>query len=391
MFKSKAALIGTGFIGPVHVEALHRAGVDVIGVLGSSAASSSRAADQLGLDKAYSDLDDLMSDDDVDVVHVASPNHLHFEHASRALRSGKHVVCEKPLAMNSSHSEQLVRLAGESDRIAAVCHNIRYYPLCIEARQRVAAGDVGELFHVTGSYVQDWLFHPSDFNWRVTASQGGPLRALADIGTHWLDLVQYVTGQRVVEVCTDLQTVHPVRQKPLGGAKTYSGGPGDRAETEDVAVDTEDFGSVMLRLDGGAAGQFYVSQVTAGRKNQCRFDISGAGCSLAWDSQRPNELFVGHRDRANESLIRDPSLLSSAAAGAASYPGGHNEGFHDTFKQLFRSVYAAIEDPTATDAVDEAVPGCPTFADGHREVLLCEAMLESHRTRRWVTLETGDV
>jgi predicted dehydrogenase len=260
-----------------------------------------------------------------------------------------------------------------------VAYNIRFYPLCHEAAARVTDGSLGDVLHVTGSYVQDWLLYNTDFNWRVLTEDGGELRAVADIGTHWLDVVQFVTGRKVIAVCADLRTVHATRQRPRGGVETFAGKNASQRETESVAVTTDDCGAVMLRFDNGANGCLWVSQTTAGRKNCLRFEVAGSRQSFAWNSETPNELWIGHRDTANELMIRDPALLSPHARAVANYPGGHNEGFPDTFKQLFRSFYGyiAVGDFTAP-------PPFPTFADGHREVLLCEAVLRSAREGRWV-------
>ncbi len=377
-----AAVVGTGFIGPVHVEGLRRAGVTVAGIVGSSPDKSKAAAERLGLPRGYESFDELLRDDSISAVHLTTPNRFHFKQAAAALRAGKHVLCEKPLAMTSAESTELVRLARESGCAAGVAYNIRFYPLCHEAATRVRGDSIGDVLHVVGSYVQDWLLFKTDFNWRVLAEDGGELRAVADIGTHWLDLVQFITGQQIVEVCADLRTIHAKRQQPSGGAEAFSGPGSPRVESEPVPIDTDDCGSVMLRFANGANGSLWVSQTTAGRKNCLRFEIAGAKQSLAWNSESPNELWIGHRDRANETLIRDPSLLHESARGITSYPGGHNEGFPDTFKQLFRSFYGYIA------AGDFSAPSpFPTFADGHREILLCEAALRSHRERRWVSIE----
>lgn len=377
-----AAVVGTGFIGPVHVEGLRRAGVPVAGIVGSSPEKSRAAAERLGLPRGYGSFDELLRDDSVSAVHLTTPNRFHFEQAAAALRAGKHVLCEKPLAMTSSESAELVRIARESGCAAGVAYNIRFYPLCHEAAARVRGNTIGDVLHVVGSYVQDWLLFDTDFNWRVLAEDGGELRAVADIGTHWLDLVQFITGQPVVEVCADLRTIHAKRQQPIGGVATFSGPGSPRVESEAVPIDTDDCGSVMLRFANGANGCLWVSQTTAGRKNCLRFEIAGAKQSLAWNSESPNELWIGHRDRANETLIRDPSLLHESARDITHYPGGHNEGFPDTFKQLFRSFYGYIA------AGDFSAPSpFPTFADGHREILLSEAVLRSHRERRWASIE----
>jgi predicted dehydrogenase len=382
--RPRAVVVGTGFIGPVHVEALRRADVEVAGIVGSTPAKSRAAAERLGLPARYVTLADALADVAVDAVHITTPNRQHFEQAAAALRAGKHVLCEKPLAMDSRQTAELVRLAADARRAAGVAYNIRFYPLCHEAAARVRAGAVGELLHVTGSYVQDWLLKDTDFNWRVLAEDGGDLRAVADVGTHWLDLVQFVTGRRVVAVCADLRTVHPRRTRPAGGSETFSGKASAPSGTEAVTVTTDDCGCVMLRFDNEANGCLWVSQTTAGRKNCLRFELAGSAAALAWDSESPNQLWVGHRDRPNESLVRDPALLSESAAAVSSYPGGHNEGFPDTFKQLFRRFYGYI---AAGDFA--APPPFPTFADGHHEVLLCEAILRSHRARSWVDVEVN--
>ncbi|MEZ6131745.1 MAG: Gfo/Idh/MocA family oxidoreductase [Planctomycetaceae bacterium] len=376
-----AAVIGTGFIGPVHVEGLVRAGVNVAGVLGSTPEKSQHTADRLRLPKGYSSLDELLADDTVDVVHITSPNRHHFEQSSRALQAGKHVLCEKPLAMNSRESAELVQIAKDSGRVAGVNYNVRYYPLCIEAADQVRRGDVGNVFHVSGSYVQDWLFHETDFNWRVLAEDGGELRAIADIGTHWLDLIQFITNRNVVAVCADLQTVIPTRQRPVGGIEAFSGKTAAETETKSVDITTEDSGSVLLKFEGGGQGVMWVSQVTAGHKNCLRYELAGSKQALEWNSERPNELWVGHRDKPNQSLLRDPALLGERARQHADYPGGHNQGFADTFKQLFRDFYGYLAAGNLT-----AEPTLPTFADGHREILLCEAILKSHREQRWINV-----
>jgi predicted dehydrogenase len=375
------AVAGTGFIGPVHVEGLRRAGQNVIGILGSTPAKSRQAAAQWGLATGYESFDEILRDGRVQAVHIATPNRLHFEMANRALRAGRHVICEKPLAMNSRESGELVRIAADAGVAAAVAYNIRFYPLCLEARDRVTSGRAGSVLHVMGSYVQDWLLRETDFNWRVLSKEGGELRALADIGTHWLDLVQFITGLRITAVCADLCTVHRTRCRPTGSVETFQGKASAPQATNEVLIDTDDAGGLLLEFENGARGNLWVSQVTAGRKNCLRFEIAAAEESLAWNSEHPNELWIGRRDSANEILLRDPALLGPAARAATSYPGGHNEGFPDTFKQLFRAFYGYI---AAGDF--RAPPPFPTFADGHREILLCEAILQSHRERRWIAV-----
>jgi len=373
------AVVGTGFIGPVHVEGLRRAGLRVTGILGSSYEKSQASAAALQLPRAYRDLKEILQDGDVQSVHITTPNRFHFDQASEVIRAGKHIMCEKPLAMNSTESGELVRMAAGAGIVAGVNYNIRYYPLCREAAERRRNGQLGNVFHVAGSYVQDWLFHQSDFNWRVLSHEGGELRAVADIGTHWLDLVRHITGLEVVELCADLQTVYNDRTRPVGGVETFSSKLSTPTAVQTVPIDTDDYGCVMLRFNNGARGVVWVSQVTAGRKNCVRFEIAGSQQSLAWNSESPNELWIGHRDQANETLIRDPGLLSPAARAIATYPGGHNEGFPDTFKQCFREFYSYIDQGNFS-----APRPFPTFEDGHNEILLCEAILASHRQRGWV-------
>jgi predicted dehydrogenase len=275
-----------------------------------------------------------------------------------------------------------VALAEQAQAVAGVNYNIRYYPICLEAAEMVRAGQLGNVLHITGSYVQDWLFHETDFNWRVLADEGGELRAVADIGTHWLDLIHAITQLEVEAVCADLSTVFPVRQKPVGVVETFSGKESAPVSTESVEVDTEDYGCILLRFAGGARGSVFVSQVTAGRKNCLRFELAGARQAIAWNSEQPNEMWIGHRDAPNQLLLRDPALVSPRAGQFIGYPGGHNEGFPDTFKQCFRDFYGYIA------AGDFAAPRpFPTFADGHREIVLCEAILQSHREQRWIDVQ----
>jgi predicted dehydrogenase len=378
-------VVGAGFIGPVHVEGLKRAGLHIAGILGVDEAESKQAAESLGLPRAYASLEEMLADDAVGSVHIATPNRLHFDMAKRALAARKHVLCEKPLAMTSAESAELVALAKEAGVAAGVNYNIRYYPLCLEARDRVARGDVGDVYSVCGSYVQDWLFHDTDYNWRVLAEEGGALRAVADIGTHWLDLMHAITGLEIEAVCADLATVHPVRRRPVGEVQTFKAKEDDAPPaTEPIDISTEDYGCIMIRFVGGARGLLWVSQVTAGRKNCLRYELAGSKCALAWCSEQPCELWIGHRDEPNEVLIRDPALVGDAARAAISYPGGHNEGFPDTFKHCFRAFYDTIA------AGDLSAPATyPTFEDGHREIVLCEAILDSHQQQRWIEVK-GD-
>jgi predicted dehydrogenase len=380
-----AAVIGGGFIGPVHVEALRRIGVDVVGLLGSSAEKARRTAERLSIPHVYHDLDDLLGDSRVGVVHIASPNARHFEQATRAMESGRHVICEKPLATSSVETAALhSRARSRTSQAAAVNYNIRYYPLCRELRERIASGALGRVLSVTGSYVQDWLLFSEDYNWRVEADGRTNLRVVADIGTHWMDLAQFVVGAPIRAVFAELATFHPRRYRPTGPTDTFTGpsGTASRAAAQSVEVVTDDHASVMLRFEGGARGSFHVSQVTAGRKNRLTIEIAATGGSAFWDSEDPNRLWLGSRRGPNQVLERDAGLLGPAAAALSHYPGGHAEGFPDTFKQLFLDVYGWIL--AGRHAGRPAT--FPSFADGHDEVCLCEAIASSAASGRWVTL-----
>jgi predicted dehydrogenase len=381
MYPFNVAIVGTGFMGPAHTEALRRLGINVAGILGSSAEKSQRASRELAIPKAYTSYDELLADETIQAVHITSPNRHHFEQASKALKSGKHVHCEKPLAMNSTESSTLLKIAKESGRAAGVNYNIRFYPLNLEMRDMIQRGALGDIFSIQGSYVQDWLLYPTDYNWRVLGDEGGKLRAVADIGTHWLDLLQSITGLSVEAVFADLKTVHPTRQRPIGEVATFSGKVEQIEATESIRIDTEDFGGVLLRFEGGAHGSLWVSQVTAGRKNSLRYEIAGSKSAAAWNSEQPNDLWIGHRNQPNQQLIRDPGLVSETARAHISYPGGHNEGYDDSFKQSFKAFYDYIA------AGDFSAPEpFPTFADGHKEIVLGEAILESHQQQQWVEI-----
>jgi predicted dehydrogenase len=372
-----AAVIGSGFIGTVHIEALRRIGVQVHGLLGSSAERGAERATKLGLPRAYASLDELLSDDQVEVVHVTSPNHLHHPQVVAILDAGRHVICEKPLAMTSDESADLVRRAAAAPgRVAAVNFNIRFYPINQHLRDVVAAGELGEVRLLTGHYFQDWLLLPTDWNWRLEPERGGALRAVGDIGSHWLDLTSFVTGRRVEMVLADLETFIRVRQQPQGPVETFA--TERAAETIAREIRTEDVATILLRYDNSARGALAVSQVSPGRKNSLQYEIDGSAAAAAWDSERPTELWLGHRERPNETLIANPALMSESGRAAATLPAGHVEGFADTFPALFRAVYADV----AAGAMRERPPYA-TFGDGHEEMLIGEAIARSAQSGRW--------
>ncbi len=379
-----AAVVGTGFIGPVHAEALKRIGVHVRGILGSSPEKSRAAAESLRLEVAYNTYAELIADSAVQAVHITTPNKDHLEMTKQALAAGKHVICEKPLAMNTAESAELVALAKQHPNlVTAVNYNIRFYPLMHHVRDLVQNGEIGEVYAVRGGYIQDWLLFDTDWNWRLVPSEGGDLRAVGDIGTHWMDLVGFITGLKVESLLADLATFVPQRRKPRQAVATFKGKEeGAPAEYDLVDIKTEDWGSMIFHYAGGARGVMSVSQVSAGRKNFLNFEISGSKGSVAWNSENPNEVWLGYRDRPNGILIKDPSLLSDGARRYASQPGGHAEGFPDTFKQLYSAIYGYIEKGDFN-----APKPYPTFEDGHYELVLCEAIADSHNGRKWVDVK----
>jgi len=377
----KVGIAGTGFIGPAHLEALRRNNFKVIGLAEANPELTRQKAAELGIEKAYPNYSDMIADPEISVVHLATPNRLHFPQAQAALKAGKHVICEKPLAMNSRESAELVKLASEKKLVNAINFSLRFYPISQHARSYVQSGEIGKVFSVHGSYLQDWLLLETDWNWRLEPELGGALRAVADIGSHWLDLTTFITGLKICAVMADLKTFIPTRKKPSRPVDTYSGKLLKPEDYIDQPIYSEDYASILLRYENGARGVLTVSQVSAGRKNRLYFEIDGSKSSIAFESERPNELWVGHRDKPNELLLKDPSLLSDDAKRIASYPGGHNEGFPDTFKQIFAKIYAYIRQGDF-----DAVPDFPTFADGHCELVICEAIELSAKEERWITI-----
>ena len=374
-----AAVIGSGFIGTVHIEALRRMGVQVRGLLGSTPERGVQSAERLGVAHAYASLDELLADDAVEVVHVTSPNHLHHPQVKAIIAAGRHVVCEKPLAMTSAESAELVELARRGGRVNAVNFNIRFYPLNQHVHELVGNGVIGDVRLVSGHYFQDWLLLETDWNWRLQPELGGALRAVGDIGSHWLDLMAFTTGLEVTEVMADLTTFIPTRKQPTGPVETFST---ERAsETVARPIGTEDTATILLRFSNGARGTVAISQLSPGRKNSLEYEIDGSAAAVSWDSEQPDQLWIGHREAANEILIRNPALMGDAGQAAAFLPGGHVEGFADTFRALFSAVYAdvATGGPSTTATY-------PTFVAGHDEMLVGDAVADSARSGRWTAV-----
>src|ERR1039458_1385713 len=371
----KAGIIGTGFIGPVHLEALRRLGVPVT-ALCDLPDRAKTAAESYGIAEAFGDYRELLRSPNVDVVHIASPNRFHAEMSLAALRAGKHVVCEKPLAMNMRETGQIVKLARASGKVFAVNYNVRFYPAVLALHRAIARGELGDIIHVNGSYMQDWLFKDTDYNWRLLPQEGGKLRAVADIGTHWMDTVSFILGANITTVFADLGTFHKTRRRPLGEVQTFAKANA-KVRYATYRVQTEDYANVLLQFTNGARGNLGVSQVAAGRKNCIRLEIYGSKKYALGCSHDPKMLPSANRDEANATAIRATPAFGEGAAGFMDYPAGHVEGFPDTFKMLFRNIYSAL-------AGGKGERFFATADDGHQEVSVCEAILKSHQSRSWV-------
>jgi predicted dehydrogenase len=368
-------LAGPGFVAAHHIDAVRRLGfVDVVAIAGGDQASARRRADALGVPKAYDSVEALAADPDVQVVHNTTPNHLHARVIRAAIANRKHVISEKPLAMSAAEAHDLWTAASDAGVIHAVTFNYRGNPLVQEARERIAAGELGRPHFVQGAYLQDWLLKPTDFSWRLEADKGGASSAFADIGSHWCDLAQHVTGQQIVSVLADLATVIPTRQRPARSAQAFSSAAG--AATDSYRVTSEDLGTILLRFDGGARGVVTVGQVCAGHKNDLSIEVNGSTASLKWRQERQNELWIGRRDGPSAIVAKDPSELTPGAARYAHLPAGHHEAWADAFCNVMRDIYtfiAAGHPPTAPRP-----PAFATFEDGYRVACLVHAVLESH-------------
>jgi predicted dehydrogenase len=374
----KAAVIGTGFIGTVHIEAIRRMGIPVKGALAGSGSSTQTAVNKLHLAHAYKNVAEIAADKDVSVVHVTSPNALHYEQVTTFINAGKHVICEKPLALTANEGHALLKLAESKNLVHALCFNTRFYPMVHEARALVKSEKIGLPKYVNGSYHQDWLLQETDWNWRLEGEKAGELRAIADIGSHLIDQISFVSGLEVESVFADLHTIVKERKKPTGPVQTFTVDTTTKRETVKMASD--DAAGVLLRFKNGARGTISISQVSAGRKNNLSWEISGTQSAIAYNSVEPETLWIGHRGPTNEISLKDPTTISSEAAKNAFYPGGHIEGFGETFRALFERVYADIE--RANRKLDY-----PNFNDGVISLCITDAIAKSSKTQSWVKVE----
>jgi predicted dehydrogenase len=375
----RVAIAGAGFIGAVHARSARLAGARVVGISASTPERAAEAAAELGAERAFASSEELVEAQDVDIVHICTPNHLHVPLAASALAAGKHVVCEKPLATDASGAERLVELAAETGRRTAVPFVYRYYPTVREARERVRSGRTGPIRLLHGSYLQDWLLESDDDNWRVEPNLGGPSRAFADIGSHWCDLVEFISGHRIARLSARTLTALPERRRREARAAFAGGGrdgPVRSVETEDAAI-------VDFETDGGALGSLVVSQVSPGRKNRLWLEIDGAEEALAFDQESPETLWCGRREAAT-IFRRDPHHLADDAARFATLPAGHPQGYADCFDGFVADFYAAVR------WADRADSGLPTFVDGLRAARITEAVLSSAREEQWVEVPAAE-
>ncbi|OLN21972.1 dehydrogenase [Domibacillus antri] len=386
MKKVKVGVIGTGFIGPTHIEAIRRLGfVEVVGLAEHGQEAAERKAAELGIAKAYGDYRDMLKDDEIQVVHNCTPNHLHFSINKEIILAGKHVLSEKPLAMSSKESAELLALAKEHNVVHGVNFNYRQFPIVKQLASMIKNNELGKINLVHGSYLQDWLLYETDFNWRLAPEAGGKSRAVADIGSHWCDTVQYVIGKKIVEVFADLATVIPVRKKASSAVATFGGQQSDEETYEEVPINTEDYASVLVHFEDGSRGVFTVSQVSAGRKNRLSFEVNGSQKSAHWNQEEPEKLWIGHRDRANELLMADPALFAPEVKSSIHHPGGHNEGWPDALKNMMINFYSFIRDGK-DPSQDET--NFATFEDGHISMCITDAILESHEQQKWVKVSS---
>jgi len=382
MRKLKAAVIGAGFMGRTHVEALRRLGfVDVAAVAGIDLAEAERFAAANAIECAAT-VDDILADKSIDGVHVCTPNALHCPIAMKALKAGKHVLSEKPLAMSAAEAKKMLDLAEKKGLCHATNHNLRYYPLTQQIRRMIENGELGEILVVQGTYSQDWLLYDTDFNWRILRKDNGPLRVVGDIGSHWMDMIQHVTGLPITALCADLEIIHKTRKQPLVAIETFAGKTLKPSDYKEIKIDTEDYGAVLLHLGERARGAFTVSQVAAGCKNRFEFMICGTKASVSWNQEQPNHMWVGYRNEPNRIIQKDGSLMDPKAAAYADYPGGHAEGYPDAHKQLFKRFWSRVADPSLPIEY-------PTFADGLRGMQLLEKVIESDKKRGWVNTGLG--
>jgi predicted dehydrogenase len=379
----KVGLIGTGYIGMVHLETLRRiTGAEVAAVADSNEKLARAAAEKLGIPRVYTSGQALIEDRGIEVVHNCAPNNVHFDLNRLAIEAGKEVLSEKPLSLTAKESAELVRLAAKHKTLTAINFCYRYYPVVQEAAARVQRGDLGEVRAFMGHFLQDWLFYDTDYSWRLDPSVAGAANVVADLGSHFCDLVQFVTGRKIVEVMAELHTCIPRRKKPKAGVLAFSTQVGGEYEEVDIKVD--DYASLFLRLDNGARGSFTTCQVAAGRKVDLELQVFGAKESYAWSHVHPNALWIGHREKGNETFYESSQLQAADTRKYAALPTGHPMGYHDAVYNLFRDYYEAL---AAKRDGKPFAANFPDFQTGHEAMCVLGAAVESHKSGKWVKVQ----
>jgi predicted dehydrogenase len=379
----KVGLIGTGYIGMVHLDMLRRlGGVEVAAVADPNMELARSAADRFGIGRVYRDADALIADPEIEVVHDCAPNNVHFDINAKAIRAGKELLSEKPLALDSRESAELLALAEKNGTLTAINFCYRYYPVVQEAAARARRGDLGDVRAFVGHFLQDWLFFETDYSWRLDPKVAGNANVVADLGSHWFDLVQFITGQKIVEVMAELHTCLPKRRRPKGGVLSF--GAGAAGESEEVAITLDDYASLFLKLENGARGNFTTCQAAAGRKVDIEIQVFGSRESYAWSHVHPNALWIGHREKANEVFYESSQQQCEDTRKYATLPTGHPMGYHDAVLNLFRDYYAAV---AAKRAGKPCAAGFPDFRTGHEMMCVIDAAVRSDKSGAWVKVE----
>lgn len=376
----KVGIIGSGFIGPAHIEAIRRLGfVEVIALAEKSLPLAKQKAAELSVPLAYGSSEELLANSEIQVVHNCTPNHIHAEINKKIILAGKHVFSEKPLCLNSQEAKELIILAQQYNVVHGISFVYRHFAMVQQAASMIHNNTLGRIFAVHGTYLQDWLMFDSDYNWRIEPEIGGPSRVISDIGSHWCDTIQFVTGKKIQSVFADLKVIHPLRKANLVNNSTFS--QRNDSDYELKQVKTEDYATVLLRFDDGSIGSFTVSQISAGRKNYLTFEIDGENQSVAWNQERPQELWLGYRDKPNQILFDDPILVNSCVRSSVHFPGGHIEGWADAFKNMMSKYYEFIRD---NKKLGQHKPDFATFNEGTNIMLIIDAIMLSYKYERWV-------
>jgi predicted dehydrogenase len=377
MKKFKTAIVGVGFIGVAHIEALRRLGnIDVVAICDQFGIEEK--AIQLNVKHYYKDYKEMIEKEDLDFIHICTPNNTHYDIASYAMNKHINVVLEKPMTVTVEEAKKLLVLSKTLNVTAAVNFHNRLYPATSHIKHMIANNDIGNVFSIQGVYIQDWLLYQTDYSWRLNSKTSGKTRAVADIGSHWLDLMEYTTGQKIIEVLAEFQTVYPIRKKSTSALKTFETASLEMTY-DDMPIDTEDVAVITFKTDQGSLGNVYISQMAAGKKNRIQLLISGDKASIEWSLDDLSNISVGYRDQANRIITKDQLLMPDVKS-LIDYPSGHMEGFPDAFKQNFKNIYHAAAYPNEINRF-------AGFEDGLRQMVLNDKIFESAKLRKWVKID----